>query len=369
MDSHISDGIEGILSAAAGADGKKGYQNINGVGEAFFQPGTYRNGKSILANLYKRGLAEEQEGNILLREGLEKALDRILDSPHCMNFQNALLQKKKQILSFYYADGAYVGVLLEQKNAKVVMAEEEDALYKAFEKQLEDRTVSSDFRPEYWNVLWRGEDSTGENRGILRPVREARITHSGNRVQRERFSTAMVAGGGKGDKESPREKSPYQKVTSIPDFPKSGAGFLFWSLKRILMGLPGMVWGMIRRKSLALLLYPLWGLALFLYNMYMTCYYNDTFMLDRRAKLGNLSPYLMAATLQTPSGLKGLKGKWGLIDTGFLIWPLMMVLTLLLRHLILQLRQKKAGFFADLFRIPAAVRDCRTQKDGDGKSK
>lgn len=47
----------------------------------------------------------------------------------------------------------------------------------------------------------------------------------------------------------------------------------------------------------------------------------------------------------------------------------MMVLTLLLRHLILQLRQKKAGFFADLFRIPAAVRDCRTQKDGDGKSK
>jgi len=401
---------------------KKGYQNINGVGEAFFKPETYQNGNSILANLCRRDLVVEQDGRILLREGLEKALDRILDSPHCMNFQNALLQKKRQILTFYYADGAYVGVLLEQKNAMLVVAEEEDALYKAFEKQLEDRAVSREFRPEHWNVLWRGEDASGENRGILQPLREARITHSGNRIQRERFNTAMVADskqiqvirgadslswknlnretvaardwygvicrelerlkaenqskgaeGGSGEiprekKEIPQEKSEYQKVTAAPDFPKSRVGFLFWSLKRIIMGFPRMVAGMIRRKSLALLLYPLWGVVLFLYNMYITCYYNDTFMLDRRAKLGNLSPYLMAATLQTPSSLKGLQMKWGLIDTAFLVWPLMMVLTLLFRHVILQLRQKKAGFFGDLVKIPGAVRDCMAWRDGKSKS-
>ncbi len=396
---------------------KKGYQNINGVGEDFFRPEIYQNGSGILANLQKREMVEERDGGILLREGLEKVLDRILESPHCMNFQNAMLQKKGQILTFYYADGAYVGMLLDRKNAMLVAAEEEDALYRAFEKQLEDKTVSRRFQAQHWNVLWRGEDASEGNRGILEPQREARLTHSGNRVPRERFSTAMVADsrqiqivrgadslpwkklnretaaiqdwygvicrelerlkvenqsknadGSREKEEIPQEKSEYQRVTAASDFPKSRAGFCFWSLKRIITGLPRMILGMVRRKSLALLLYPLWGVALFFYNMYITCYYNDTFMLDRRAKLGDLSPYLMAATLRTPSRLKGLQMNWGMIDTAFLVWPLMMVLTLLLRHLLLQLRQRKAGFFADLAGIPGAVKDCGGQWDGKRKS-
>jgi len=77
---------------------KKGYQNINGVGEDFFRPEIYQNGSGILANLQKREMVEERDGGILLREGLEKVLDRILESPHCMNFQNAMLQKKGQIV-------------------------------------------------------------------------------------------------------------------------------------------------------------------------------------------------------------------------------------------------------------------------------
>lgn len=398
---------------------KRGSKNINGVGKEFFSPETYQNGRRILAGLTKRNLVTEREGNVLIGEGLEKALDRIIDSPHCMNFQNTSLRKKEQILTFYYADDAYVGVLLDEKNTLVVVTAEEDALYKAFEKQLEDKTVSCDFKPEHWNVLWRGEDTSEENRGILQPLREARITHCGNRVQRERFNTAIVADNrqiqvirgvdslswkmlnretaliqdwygvicqeferlktenqnksGKGrsstEKEDiPKEKSEYQRITAAPDFPKSRLGFIFWSLKRIIIGFPKMILGMVRRKSLALLLYPLWGVLLFYYNMYMTCYYNDTFMLDRRAQLGNLSPYLMAATLQTPSSLKGLQMKWGLIDTSFLVWPLMMVLTLLFRHLILQLRQRKIGFFGDLLKIPGAVRDCMAHGYGKGKS-
>lgn len=392
---------------------KKGCRNINGVGEAFFKSETYQDSDGILAKLCKRDILSEQQGTFMIREGLEKALDIMLDSPHCMNFQNELLHKKGQILSFYYANGAYVGVLLGQKNSMLVMTAEEDALYKAFEKQLENAMVSSAFQPELWNALWHGKDAVREGEGVSKPRREARITHSGNCIERERFNIAMVADGrriqiirgadslpcgklnretadardwygvicrelerlkvenqGKGadssrsgskSKETSQKKSEYQQTTAAPDFPKSGVGFIFWSLKRVITGFPKMFLSMIRRKSLALLLYPLWGVILFLYNMYITCYYNDTFMLDRRARLGNLSPYLMAATLWTPSSLKGLQMKWGLINTSFLVWPLMMVLTLLFRHLILQLGQRKAHFFGDLVKIPAAVRDCAAQ--------
>lgn len=383
---------------------KRGCHNINGVGEAFFKPETYRDGSGILAKLCKRDILSEQQGNIMLREGLEKALDIMLDSPHCMNFQNAMLQKNGQVLSFYYANGAYVGVLMGQKNSMLVMAAEEDALYKAFGKQMEDTMVSSAFQPELWNALWRGG-------GVSKPRREAGITHSGNRVWRERFYTAMIADNrqiqlirgadslsseqlnretaavgdwygvicrelerlkvenqGRGadrnvKKEIHQERSEYQKVTETPGFPQSRAGFVLWSLKRVAVGLPRMLWGMLHRRSLALLLYPLWGVFLFLYNMYMTCVFNDTFMLDRRARLGNLTPYLMAGTLQTPSSLKGLQMDWGLIDTSFLAGSLMMVLTLLLRHVVLQLWHRKTGFFSDLATIPAGARDCAAQTE------
>lgn len=397
---------------------KQGNRSINGVGREFFAPETYRKGKRILADLKKRDLVTEQDGNVLLSEGLGKALDLILQAPHCMNFQNALLQKKGQILTFYYADGAYAGVLIDQKRTMLVVSEEEDVLYKAFEKQLEDRSISRDQDPEQWDRLWSGGTVSAEEGKIQKPVRAARITHCGNRMSRERFQTALLADRrriqivrgadslpeedlnretapaeawygvilrelerlkiesrgkgadrpGRGEEKKPREKSEYERVTEIPGFPGSGTGFLFWSLKRVILGLPRMLLGMIRRRSLALLLYPLWGAFLVFYNLYMTCYVNDTFMLDRRARLGNLSPYLMAGTLRTPSYLKGFQVNWGLIDTSFLVWPLMMTVTLLLRHLILQIRRKKAGFLTDLAKIPGAVRDCAAHGYGKGNS-
>ena len=398
----------------------RGIKRINGVGGEFFAPETYKNGKKILASLVKKDLVVEQEGNILVREGLEKALDRILDSLYCMNFQNVLLHKKGQILTFYYADGAYVGVLLDKKETRVVSAPEEEILYRAFEKQLEDKSASQDFRPEYWDGLWRGPDASEENRGIQKPVREAGITHSGNRRQKENFHTALVADGrkvqvirgvdslpwksldretvsvqdwygvickelkrlktesqkkngegqsGSGKEDRTKEKSEYQQAVAAPNFPKSRLGFLFWSLKRIITGLPRMILGMVKKKSLALLIYPLWGVFLFFYNMYMTCYYNDTFMLDRRSRLGSLSPYLMAGTLNTPSSLKGLQLNWGYIDTSFLVWPLMMLLTLLGRQLILQLKQRKVfGFLCDLVEIPRSVKECLNRGYGKGRS-
>lgn len=381
-------------------------QNINGVGEAFLKPETYRNGQSILDQLCKRDMISRQGENLLIRSGVEKALDVMIDSPHCMNFQNALLHKKGQILTFYYANGTYVGVLLGQRNATLVMTAQEDALYKAFEQQLEDQTVSGSFQPDRWNALWCGESGDKESNRTLKTRREARITHSGNRIQRECFHTVMIADSrrlqiirgadslpagklnretaalqdwygvicrelerlkvenrGRGadknrEKESPQEKSEYQLVTEKPGFPCSRAVFFFWSLKRVITGLPRMFISMVQRKSMALLLYPLWALFLFLYNLFITCFYNDTFMLDRRARLGNLSPYLMAATVWTPSSLKGLQMDWGMVNTTFLVAPLIMVVTLLLRHVILQLRQRKKDFLGDLVKIPVEVRAC-----------
>ena len=88
----------------------------------------------------------------------------------------------------------------------------------------------------------------------------------------------------------------------------------------------------------------LWAVVLFVYNMYITCYFNDTFMLDRRARLGNLSPYLMGATLRTPCDLKGFDLNLGLINTTFLVAPLFAVLTFLARQLFTQIRNRKKNW-------------------------
>lgn len=397
---------------------KRGSRNINGVGREFFAPETYKKGKQILAHLIKKDLVTEKDGNILLREGLKNALNLILNAPHCMNFQNSLLHQKGQILTFYYADGAYAGVLIDKKNTMLVVTEEKDALYKAFEKQLEDKQISKDRKPEQWDRLWSKGEDTKDFKGIPKPVRAARITHCGNRMSRERFQTALLAdrrqiqvirgadslsekdlnretvpaedwygvilrelerlkiesqgkgadGPGCEKEKKPEEKSEYKQVIENPGFPKSRTGFFFWWLKRMIIGFPRMLFGMVCRRSLALLLYPLWGVFLFFYNLCITCYVNDTFMLERRAKLGNLSPYLMAGTLRTPSYLKGFQVNWGLIDTSFLVWPLVMITTLLLRHLVLHLWKKKAGFFAELRKIPEGVRECTEHGYGKGSS-
>ena len=397
----------------------RGINSINGIGKEFFEPETYQNGKKILSSLLKKDLVEEQEGNILIREGLEKALDRILDSPQCMNFQNALLHEKGQILSFYYADGAYVGVLLDKKETVIVSSPEEEVVYCAFQKQLEHKSVSEDFRPENWDGIWKGLNTSEEDQGIQKPDREVRITHSSNKNLRENFNCILVADNKKiqiirgadslpwkslnrtivsvqdwfgvicqelerlktecqkksgessatsGKKDKVIKKSEYQQVTSIPGFPSSRIGFFFWSLLRIIKGFPQMIISMVKKKSLALLLYPLWGIILFFYNLFMTCYYNDTFMLNRKARLGNLSPYIMAGTLNTPSSLKGLNMNWGHINTSFLVWPLMMLITLLGRQLILQFKKKKWSFFKDFIKIPENIRDCLDNGYGKGKS-
>ncbi len=391
-------------------------RTINGVTKAFFQEETYAKSKKLLKALEKKDIiGRNSEDGIMIRQGMMDIMNDILDSANCMNFQNIQLQKKGQLLSFYYANGRYVGVLQDTKDTMLVASEDVQAVYTAFEKQLEAKVVSPEFKPDAWKLLWEKKDAVS-TAAIVEPVRQAMLVISGNRLQREPYNVSLVADrkqiqiisglksakyqevirktahasdwygvivrelerlkeaneGSDGTpkaKEDVKEKSEYQIITETPGFPKNGIGFVFWSLKNIIKGLPGMAMRMIKKKSLALLLYPLWAALLFFYNMYVTCYINDTFMLNRKARWGNLTPYLMAGTIKTPLELKGFQADWGNIENSFLIWPLMMMLTLIGRHLLLQIKAKKIGLFRDIIMIPRAMAECKRDGFGTGKSK
>lgn len=384
-----------------------GRKSINGVKKAFFEPDTYQNHNKLLKSLVKKKLLEEQDGNVLMGDGLRQGLEVILNAAHCMNFQNELLRKKDQILTFYYADGKFAGILQDRKNSLLVCTEDKEALYMAFEGILEAKGVSASFQTEKWEKL-HGEK-------IENPVREAVLVHSGNRIRRQRLTLAMVADkrrlyllGGEdiwkydqlerdtqsaaswfgvvlrelgrlkdeGDKaegagprkEEPRkQKSEYRRIVETEGFPRSGPGFWFWCLRKIAAGFPGMIKGAAKKKFLSAFLFLVWGAVLFFYNMYATCYLNDTFMLDRRARWGNLTPYLMAGTMGTPSTIKGLNVNLGYIDTAFLVWPLMMLVTLIGRHLIRQIRTQKLGFLISLLGIPGDADECRRLGYGRGR--
>lgn len=394
---------------------RQGCKTINGVADSFFAKETYEKSEKRIKDLVKKDmLVQDAKGNLLIREGLVKALDNILESAYCMNFQNNTLQKKGIILSFYYAKDCYVGVLQDKKETLLVANQDVQAVYTAFEKHLERKEVSPKFQADRWKLLWEGKEHTEDHApAITQPVQEAIIAVSANRLPRERYSVTLVADkkqiqilsgsettayqevsketAGTGDwygvivrelerlketkpgtekaKEKQKKKTEYQKITQTSGFPSSGIEFIFWSLKRLILNLPRMAVQLVKRKAYVILAYLLWGGILFFYNMYATCYLNDTFMLDRRAIWKNLTPYLMAGTLRTPSELKGFQTDWGISDTAFLVWPLMMMLTMVGRHLILQMKNKKAGFFKDVAAIPQAASDCKQHGFGIGRAK
>lgn len=97
-----------------------GRKNVNGVKKSFLEPETYEKHEKLLKSLARRKLLEQQDGNLMLSQGLLQGLDVILDSAHCMSFRNEALQKKGQILSFYYADGRFAGVLQDDRNSLLV---------------------------------------------------------------------------------------------------------------------------------------------------------------------------------------------------------------------------------------------------------
>lgn len=386
---------------------KTGRKNINGVKKEFFEPETYKAGDKFIKSLAKKKLLEQQGENIWIGEGIERALDTALKSAHCMCFQNDMLQRKGKILSFYYAEGYYAAMLQDKKESMLVCTQDREAVYMAFEGILEAKGISGAFQAEKWEKLH------GEPLG--KPVREALIMHSRNRVGRNRLTLAMLADkrrlylmmgeDGQRQEELPRDtqalncwfgvvmrelgrlkdegdrlegiepeakkepapKSEYQRVVETEGFPRTGIGFWFWCLKKAVMGIPQALKAAAKKKFLSFILYLVWAAALFLYNMYAACYINDTFMFDRRARWGNLTPYLIAGTLSTPSSLKGLGENWGQIDTVFLVWPMMMLLTLIGRHLILQVKSRKFAFLGDVACIPRAVGECRQHGYGRGR--
>lgn len=401
-----------------------GKKHISGVQKAFFAPETYKRHEKLIKSLAKKKYAQMKDGNLMISEDLKANFNRMLDSVHCMAFQNAELMENGTTLAFYYADGKYVGFLQNPKKVILTAHEDPEAIYHVFAPHFDADGISKQFRMENWLALWRGPaNAPRELNGPMaetmeKPVREAMILNTGNRLGRTDFSVSMISDGeqihmirGFGDSkfdeldrsvmsavhwhpiivtelkrlkdehnyrcnikvEEPvaEEAAPptdYQQITSSPGFPKGRIGFLFWTLKCFIKGIPLMIERLVRSKFVSLIVAAVWGLFIFFYNMYITCYFNDTFMLERRAKWGNLSPYLMGATLRTPSDLKGFDVKLGNIETTFLVAPMLMFVTFLGRHLFLRFKERKLGFIKDFFGLFKTAREDRSNGFGKGRN-
>jgi len=401
-----------------------GKKHISGVQKAFFAPETYKHHEKLVKSLAKKKYAQMKDGNLLISEDLKANFNRMLESVHCMAFQNAELMESNSTLVFYYADGKYVGFLQNPKKVILTAHEDPEAIYHVFAQHFDANGVSKHFRMENWLALWRGPvDSRRQLTGPMaqsldKPVREAMILNTGNRLGRTDFSVSMISDGdqihmirgfadSKFDEldrsvlssthwhpiivtelkrlkdehnyrcnikaEEPVEEdvappTDYQQITTAPGFPKGRLGFLFWTLKCFIKGVPLMVKQLIRSRFVSLIVAAVWGLFIFFYNMYITCYFNDTFMLERRAKWGNLSPYLMGATLRTPSDLKGFDVNLGNIETTFLVAPMLMFLTFLGRHLFLRFKERKIGFVKDFFGLFKTAREDRSNGFGKGRT-
>ena len=401
---------------------QKGNERIAGMKGSFYEPATYKHHEKLLKSLEKRKYIERPDGSLMVCDGLLEALGNMQESSHCLLFRNPLLQKNEQTLSFYYANGKYVGFLQDKKKSVIVCNEDPEAVYFVFQKQLTAEGMSSEFKKENWQVLWTGAASkeqalTGPQREVMEnPIKEAILLHTGNLLPRKNFSITMIGDGQRihmlrsfqddkfddleriglpdaswhriivaeikrlkedhnyrrGIKEDNSQKAQkpltdYQKIIASPGFPRSRTGFLFWMIKNFFKGLPSLIKGAARKKFLGAILAVLWGVVIFLYNMYITCFFNDTFMLERRARLGNLSPYVMGATLSTPNKLKGFDLDWGVIETTFLVAPMLMLLTLLGRHIFREIRTRKLHFLADVVGIISSAWE--NKKNGFGKGR
>ena len=101
-----------------------GKKHISGVQKAFFAPETYNRHEKLIKYLAKKKYAQMKDGNLMISEDLKANFNRMLDSVHCMAFQNAELMENGTTLAFYYADGKYVGFLQNPK--KVMLPAHED---------------------------------------------------------------------------------------------------------------------------------------------------------------------------------------------------------------------------------------------------
>ena len=393
-------------------------KSINGMSSMMAESKTYEGSEKTLKTLSKDGLISINDNNYYISGGVKHIIDTMLDSPYCMSFTNPRLKKKNKVMSFYWSNGNLAGICVDDKSAHIVMSSEADGVYAAYRKLIEAAGVSDGFSMDKWQALTREK----EQLTVKKPKREAMVLHCMNKDKRSRMTVMLLQDSRvlqilRGDDVKGREgleletvskdlfygavikelnylkqschnkssldkgqdiknikppvtkqKSDYEKITCVKDFPKSVIGFIAWYMLNFIKGIPKMIVSAIKSKAWRLLLYPLFAAVLFFYNMYASCYVNDTFSFSRRAVWKNLTPYLIAGQVQTPSSLYGFDMKQGVVNTTFLVAPLAAVVMLIARNIICQIRTEKAGFLSGIVNFIPKVKHCRTFGHMDKKT-
>lgn len=127
--------------------------------------------------------------------------------------------------------------------------------------------------------------------------------------------------------------SDYDQIVGSKGFPKSGWGLLPYILINSIKMLPRTIVNMFTKNIMSLIFLAISSILLFMYNLFATCYINDTFMFDRQAVWGNLTPYLMSGTIQTPNKLYGFDINVGNISNVYIVAPLFLILSFIGRLL------------------------------------
>ncbi|MFI3200355.1 MAG: hypothetical protein R3Y54_02355 [Eubacteriales bacterium] len=393
-----------LLKLIMGLNGK---ERISGVKDTFFDEFSEEESKKILENLKKDKILNESDGNIAIREGVRRQLDIITSSIYSCSFKNSTLQNAQANLHFYYDDQTFVGIYSTKSKTIITSCDDCEGVMAAFEKELLAKSIQEDFKLEQWHEWSNNKFETP----ITEPICSFETSLVSNVFIREAFHTTVVGdqtdlhivrngefhqdtdavfektsidqyygvirceimrlqketeftrkdGSVKGSgynpyKDTVKEPTDYEKIVSSKMFPQNGFLLVPYIVLMFLKNLPKMVVDVFKNKMVSVILMAIWTILLFGYNMYATCFINDTFMFDRKAVWGNLTPYVMGGQISTPSKLYGFEMNMGTIETTYLVAPLFILITFLLKILYDICKKRKFSGVVDLLTaIPKSI--------------
>lgn len=368
----------------------EGREQINGLPKDFFENEPYQKSDKILKKLKKKKIITESNGDIAIASELKSVFDVILNSSKCMTMRNAKMQKNETILTFYYFDGQYVGMCIDKNVVKLSIHETEEGVCSAFATMLTANAVSPDFSADNWKTL------CGDNfeRSINKPKKVLIIHEDYNALAAVGYTGIMIADGydlqytlgcdiDSEDREyltlpadyyygvilkqlerlkdtgnvensdssvnNTTEYTDFERYQKTSGMPKNGASLIWWIIKKFFKSIPGYFKGMVKRRIITILVYLLWLIVgVGFINLFATCYLNNTFFFDRNQRWGDWTPYLFGGSLRTPSNIKGFNMNWGTISTAFLAGPLFGVFTLLIQHILVQIKNNKLKCFTNI---------------------
>ncbi len=359
----------------------------------------------------RRGvLRRDRQGNLYLERTIETLLQLIHESRFCLTLQKDAWIKQEKLVSIYWSNNCFLASIQDnrQNKAVLVLDHSPEAILRYLENDLLEQDPRDAFHRKQWNELLAQSQlppskiSSGVHlQGTLLDSRRDRIREQyqlllqKDRLEcyridgitisrddegmegeaREKFSSLVLrwmkalehdapglslerSDSLQSDKEGTASggKWTYHALMADPSFPRSRIGYIGWMLKNSFLALKSASWKSLLFGGLG---YALFALFSVIWNLYATCYLNDTFYFSIRSMWGNLTPYLLAGTVDTPSPLKGFQMNWGTVTTEYLVLPLSIFSLLFLRGIFSRIRTAGVtSIFRDLFRIPSLLRSC-----------